>query len=144
MTHELLAEAKGGCYTKLHSSVVANLKAAKAARDAFGVPGPPINHMMPQFPGGFNPMMPGWGSGHYPGISIPPGFQFASNYPDFQQPAPQTSDPRAPIKTAPPGYRTWFGPDYTAANENLAMAQPVAPVADQLQNTPPHWVLRGD
>ena len=144
VTHELLAEAKGGCYTKHNFHVVANLKAAKAARDAFGVPGSPINHLMPQYPGGINPMMPGWGGGPYPGIQIPPGFQYASNYPGFQQSAPQIPAPRAPIRPTPPGYRTWFGPDYTAANNNPAMAQPVAPVSDQLQNFPPHWVVRGD
>ncbi|KAH7407772.1 hypothetical protein BKA64DRAFT_706178 [Cadophora sp. MPI-SDFR-AT-0126] len=150
VTHELLAEAKGGCYVK-HRIVLAALQAAHGGRSGFSFPGPLGNQMMPQYRGAFNPLMPGYGGGH--------GSHVYPNYPSFQPVPPHMTLPDAP-RPAPPGYRTWYGPDYSSANnkdilsQRQALLRPsnpytvpgtaVKPIPDEFQQGPPAWLLNGD
>ncbi|PVH84350.1 hypothetical protein DL98DRAFT_611025 [Cadophora sp. DSE1049] len=153
VTHELLAEAKGGCYMKHRLIVLEALRAAHAAQNGFGFPGPSGNQMMPpQYPGALSPMIPGYGGG--------PGFQNRPNNPRFQQFPPQMPLPQTSAKPAPSGFRIWYGPDYYSANNKDIMLQKQAlpgqlnphivpvtavnPVPDEFQQGPPSWLLNGD
>ncbi|KAG4436865.1 hypothetical protein IFR05_007671 [Cadophora sp. M221] len=151
VTHELLAEAKGGFYCKHRPILKEELEAAQAAQGRFGFSG---SNMIPPYTGGYGGMM-------MPGFAGGTGFSVQQNRQAMiqqAQAARQIQQIRRPQKPAPRGFSMWYGPEYPIPNfkelradmlawtakHNPQWMPPVGNVPDEHQQGKPDWLLRGD